>query len=235
MKTFALTHAGWVRKKNEDRYLTRKITDGSILLAVADGMGGEAAGDYAAELIMKKLASVKTSNRDIRRQLSLLVKKADRSIVDEVKKNSVLEGMGSTITCALLRDGIVHWIHVGDSRLYVMNNRELIQITKDQNMAQFLLEEGEITAEEARFHPSRNQLDQCVGCGDCEPDMGYFEIEIGNLLVLTTDGLHEAITPENMSFILTSQTDIKTKAKSLIKTALEAGGKDNATIVIAEI
>ncbi len=235
MKSFGRTHTGLSRKKNEDRYLIKKISGGSVLLAVADGMGGEVAGEYAAGMTINKMAAIRQNPIENERQLSQLVQEADRAIIDEVKKNSALEGMGCTITCALLRDGVIHWVHVGDSRLVVIRNQEVIQITKDQNMAQFLLEEGEITAEEARLHPSQNQLDQCVGCGDSKPDMGRLEIKAGNLLMLTTDGLHLQVPSETISSILTAPDDIETKAGLLIKAALDAGGKDNMTVLITEI
>ena len=167
--------------------------------------------------------------------LSQLVKDADRAIRDEVKKNPALEGMGSTVTCALLGDGILHWVHVGDSRLFNKSDQELIQITKDQNMAQFLIEEGELTTNEACHHPAHNQLDQCVGCGDCKPVTGCLDIKVGDLILLTTDGLHGEVSLETISSILDHGTDIETKAKSLVKAALDSGGKDNITVVIAEI
>lgn len=235
MKTFAYTHIGFIRKKNEDRYLIREINGGSTLLAVADGMGGENAGDYAAELIMDMLSGVQRGAIENERQLYQVVKTVDREITDKVEVNSDLEGMGSTVTCVLIRDGIFYWAHVGDSRLYVMQEKELIQVTTDQNMAQFLLDEGDITIEEARLHPSQKQLDQCVGCGDCKPETGQQEIETGNLIILTTDGIHGEINAETISSVLTASADIETKAKSLIKAAMDAGGKDNMTIVIAEI
>jgi protein phosphatase len=235
LKTFAITHKGSVRKNNEDRYLVKEIPDNSVLLAVADGMGGEVAGDYAAELVMHKLNSMKRISEENERQLSQFVKDADRTIRDEVKKNPALEGMGSTVTCALLGDGILHWVHVGDSRLFNKSDQELIQITKDQNMAQFLIEEGVLTTNEACHHPAQNQLDQCVGCGDCKPVTGCQDIKVGDLILLTTDGLHGEVSLETISSILDHGTDIETKAKSLVKAALDSGGKDNITVVIAEI
>ena len=235
MKAFASIHTGLIRKKNEDRYLIREITGGSILLAVADGMGGETAGDYAAELTLSIMADAQQGAIKNEQQLSQLVKIADRAITGKVEVNSALEGMGSTLTSVLISDSIFYWAHVGDSRLYVLREKELTQVSTDQNMAQFLLEEGDITTEEARLHPSQNQLDQCVGCGDCIPESGLMGIKSGDLLILTTDGLHGEITPETISSILNSPTDIETKAKFLIQAALDAGGKDNMTIVIAEI
>ncbi len=235
MKAFALTHIGLVRKRNEDRYLIKEMADGSVLLAVADGMGGEVAGDFAAEIVKNKLSSIQPNSKNKEQQLALLVEEADRAIMDEVKKDPVLEGMGTTVTGVSVCDGLAHWVHVGDSRLYVVRDHELIQVTKDQNMAQFLQEEGEISAEEARTHPSQNLLDQCVGCGSCEPETGWLDIKAGDLLILTTDGLHGEVTTETMASLLTFQTNIETKAKSLIQAALDAGGKDNITIIVAEI
>jgi len=236
MSIFALTHIGFVRKSNEDRYLIKKLTDGSVLLAVTDGLGGEVAGDYAAEIIMGRLAGIHHVSMDKEQQeLELLVKDIDLSINSEAQKDSDLEGMGSTVICVLLRDGFAHWVHVGDSRLYVLRDRQLIQVTEDQTLARFLLEEDEITPEQVPTHYSRHIMDQCVGCGICEPETGRLEVQDKDLLLLTTDGLHEKIPSETLFSILNAETSIKTKAQSLVQAALDTGGKDNITIVIAEL
>ena len=233
MRGLGFTHKGLVRKKNEARYVGRMIADGSILLAVADGMGGEARGEYAAEIMRRKLVDLHP-NHDNKEKLVNLVVEADLVLSSEVDKNPALEGMGTTVTAVLLRNGNARWVHVGDSRLYLWRAQRLIQVTKDQNMAQFLLEEGEITEEEARIHPSRNLLDQCVGCGECEPETGRLKVKSGDLILLTTDGLHGEISLETMTSILASPANIETKARSLIQAALDAGGRDNITVVIAE-
>ena len=235
MKTFAITHTGHVREENEDRYIIKTDDDGAVLLAVADGMGGEAAGMIAADMLMDKLVNMDLKAIDNEVHLSRIVNDADRALVGKVIENSHLDGMGSTITCGLLRNGELYWAHVGDSRLFVLRNQSLMQITKDQNMVQFLLEEGEINAEEARDHPAQNQLDQCVGCGDCKPDTGRLALKAGDLLMLSTDGLHGEVSEDFIASTLTAPIDIENKAKSLIESALEEGGKDNMTIVIAEV
>jgi serine/threonine protein phosphatase PrpC len=130
--------------------------------------------------------------------------------------------------------GFVHWVHVGDSRLYVLHNQQLIKITEDQIFARFLVEEGEITQEQVPTHYSRHVLDQTVGCGICETETGRFELSKGDLLILTTDGLHKLIATEIIISVLLDKTDLETKAKSLVEAALDSGGKDNITIVIAE-
>ena len=234
-KIFAATHIGWVRKANEDRYFIKKLSDGAILLAVADGLGGEAAGDYAAEIIRSRLAGIdQITKGEEEQQLLALVKEADLAMYNEAENDPDLRGMGTTLVCALLREGFVHWVHVGDSRLYVLHDRQLTKITEDQTFARFLVEEGEITPEQVPTHYSRHVLDQTVGCGICEPETGRLEFSKGDLLILTTDGLHKIIATEIIISVLLDKTDLEIKAKSLVEAALDSGGKDNITIVIAE-
>ena len=154
---------------------------------------------------------------------------------DAVERNTDLAGMSTTLCGSLMRNGIAYWIHVGDSRLYLLRNNKLMQITRDHNLAQYLLDNGEITAEEARQHPARHHLYQCVGCGNCQPDSGQIEVQSGDLLVHTTDGINEEVSAETITSLLTSPDDIQTRAKSLIQAALDAGGKDNITVAMAEI
>jgi protein phosphatase len=235
MKAVGLTHRGLKREKNEDRYLINEMADDFILLGVADGVGGEVAGEYAAEIMIHELASMKPDSENRDRDLVLMVERADHAMRCEAEKNSSLEGMGTTVTGVLVGEVVAYWVHVGDTRLYVLRNQKMIQVTRDQNMGQFLIDEGEITEEEARSHQMRNLLEQCVGCGDCKPDSGQLEIKPKDLLILCSDGLYREVNTETTISLLTSQTDIKKRAKSLIQAALDAGGKDNVTIVIAEI
>lgn len=235
MNIFAATHIGRVRKANEDRYLIKRLNDGSILLAIADGLGGEAAGDYAAEIVRSRLAGINQVPRgEEEQQLEALVKAADLAVYSEARKDPDTEGMGTTLVCVLLRDGLAYWVHVGDSRLYVLHDEQLIKITEDQTFARFLVEEGEITPEQVPTHYSRHVLDQTVGCSICEPETGRLEFKGNDLLILTTDGLHKKIATETMISLLKAETDLETKAKSLVEAALDSGGKDNITIVIAE-
>jgi len=234
MRVLALTNIGLVRKTNEDRYLIKKLDNDTLLLAIADGLGGEAAGDYAAEILRGRLAGIEHIPRDKEQQeFERLVKDIDMTIYNEAKKNIDLEGMGSTLVGVILRGGFANWVHVGDSRLYIFRDQQLMQITEDQTFARFLLEEGEITAEQVPTHYSRHVMDQCVGCGICEPETGRLEIKEKDLLILTTDGLHKRISDEKMISLLNADTNIETKARSLVQAALDSGGDDNITILIA--
>jgi len=197
--------------------------------------GGEVAGDYAAEIVRGKLAGIhEVSRGEEQKQLAALVQEVDLSIYYEAESDPDLEGMGTTLICVLLRDGFAYWVHVGDSRLFVLHDGQLTQITEDQTFARFLLEEGEITPEQVPTHYSRHIMDQCVGCGICEPETGRQLFTDEDLIVLTTDGLHKVIGNENMTSLLEAKANLETKAKSLVQAALDAGGEDNITIVIAE-
>jgi protein phosphatase len=234
VKIFAATHIGLVRKANEDRFLIKKLEDDSVLIAVADGVGGEIGGDYAAEIVRGRLAGIELVTQGAEQQeIVSLVQEIDLAIRNEADSDPDLGGMGTTLICALLRGGFAFWVHVGDSRLYVLQDRRLLQITEDQTFARFLLEEGEITAEQVATHYSRHVMDQCVGCGDCEPETGQLKLEDQDLLVLTSDGLHKSIAAETMASVLNTAPDLESKAGSLVQAALDAGGKDNITIVIA--
>jgi protein phosphatase len=134
----------------------------------------------------------------------------------------------------LLRNGLAHWVHVGDSRLYFLQDEKLTQVTEDQTLARFLLEEGEITPDQVPTHYSRHVMDQCVGCGYSEPETGNLKFHTGDLLVLSTDGLHKQIPESTLISILNAAADLETKAKSLVKAALDAGGTDDITLVMAQ-
>ncbi len=232
---FGITHIGFAIKSNEDRYLIKKLKGNSVLIAVADGLGGEVAGDYAAEILRGKLAGLNHIPRNNEQpELAQLARDIDRTIYDEAQRNHTLEGMGSTLVGVLLRDRIAHWVHVGDSRLYILRKGRLTQVTEDQTLARFLLEEGEITAEQIPTHYSRHVMDQCVGCGYAEPETGSLKFLAGDLLVLSTDGLHKQIPGSTFNSILNADTDLENKARALVKAALDAGGKDNITVVMAQ-
>ena len=225
---------GLVRKTNEDRYLIKELNDKSVLMAVADGLGGEVAGDYAAEIVTEELAGLDhISKNNEQPELDQLARVVDRAIYAQGQENDVLEGMGSTLVGVLLRNRIAYWVHVGDSRLYLLRNGTLTQVTKDQTLARFLLEEGEINAEQLPNHYSRHVMDQCAGCGYAEPETGCLNLLDGDLLVLSTDGLHGEIPENTLYSILNTDTSLENKAKALVKAALDAGGKDNITVVMA--
>ncbi|VEN74147.1 Protein serine/threonine phosphatase (fragment) [Candidatus Desulfarcum epimagneticum] len=166
-----------------------------------------------------------------------LMKEASDRIQEFAEKNPASKGMGTTATTVIAHAGRAWWAHVGDSRLYLTRNGITGQITCDQSMAWFLVEEGEITEEEASSHQSRNILDQALGqgSGPCDPETGSLQIREGDQLTLMTDGIHGELPPKAISSILADRAGIEAKVKRLSGEALDAGGSDNLTIVMAQI
>jgi len=206
-----------------------------VLLAVADGLGGEVSGGVAAEMIRETLEGLKCpSGKDPQPELHQLARSMDRSIHGKAQADDCLEGMGSTLAAVLLRDRNVYWVHIGDSRLYLLRKGILTQITVDQTLARYLLDEGEITPEQLPSHYSRHVMDQYVGCGYVEPETGCLEFLSGDILMLTTDGLYKHLADDSIHTILNRDTTPEIKSQALLTAALEAGGKDNITVVIAQ-
>ncbi len=230
----AYTHAGIEKEANEDRYLVKPLADGTILIALADGLGGDVSGDFAAEIVCGKIAGISTIV-EMREEAELieLIRSIDLTVHDQTEVDPHLAGMGSTLVCVLLKGNRMFWAHVGDSRLYILTGERLTRVTRDQMLSRFLVEEGEITAEQARHHYSRNVLDQYVGCGYAEPETGSMELLSDDILLLATDGLHRKISRSGIQALLTSKKPLEDKAQALIQKAIDAGGEDNITVVLS--
>ena len=236
MKSFAVKHRGLVKKDNQDLFLVKKFDDGCILLAVADGLGGMVGGKRAAETAKECLKNFNPECQAVEAHIEELMQEANRRIMETVEKEPNLEGMGTTLTAACVRNGTVCWAHVGDSRLYLFRGDELRQITEDDTMAGFLLSEGELTKEEARIHPGNKLVFQCIGgSGEFEADTGNFKVEAGDLLLFSTDGLHDEVPEEEIVSALRSDKDLEEKTDDLLSAALAAGGKDNIAVVMVEV
>jgi serine/threonine protein phosphatase PrpC len=235
MKSFAMTHKGLVKQDNQDLFLVKEFNDGSLLLAVADGLGGMVGGKRAAEMAKECLDKFNPECEAVEAHIEELMQEANRRIMETVGNEPDLEGMGTTVTAAFVTNGIVRWAHVGDSRLYLFRDDELRQITEDDTMAGFLLSEGELTKEEARIHPGSKFVFQCIGGGgEFEANTGTFMIGKGDLLLLSTDGLHDEVPEKEIVHILESQTELKEKLEALVSKALATGGKDNIAVVLVE-
>jgi protein phosphatase len=236
MKSFAMKHRGLVKEDNQDLFFVKEFDDGCILLAVADGLGGMVGGKRAAELAKECLCNFNPECQDVEAHIEELMQEANRKIMKTVEKEPDLEGMGTTLTAACVRNGTVCWAHVGDSRLYLFRGDELRQITEDDTMAGFLFSEGELTKEEARTHPGNKFVFQCIGgSGEFEADTGNFEVQAGDLLLFSTDGLHDEVPEEEIVSALRSDKDLEEKTDDLLSAALAAGGQDNIALVIVEI
>lgn len=232
----AQSHVGLVRPTNQDRFCLRQMKDGSTLLAVADGLGGVPAGDIAADIVLNTLLQTELlTNGTDQNQLVDLALRLDHMVADATGSGPDLGGMGSTLTLVWQRHERACWVQVGDSRLYLLRNRKLRQLTQDQTLARFLVAEGEITPEQVGEHYSKEVLDQYLGCGHCEPEAHHIHLMEGDILLLSSDGLHRLVAVEPLEAFLNARNAVTEKARSLIQAALDAGGIDNITAVVARM
>jgi protein phosphatase len=232
--THAVTNIGHKRSRNEDRYLVREMGADSILLAVADGMGGEAKGDVAAQTVIDALTELASTGDVSESILQEAVSTANDALLRMVAREPELEGMGTTATIVLVKGMMAHFIHVGDSRLYLFRDGTLTQKTSDHAFLQTFLDDGSMTPEEVGKHPFRNLLDQCVGCPECSPDSERFTVVPGDILLLTSDGLHKDLDDRQIVQHLATDTPLDRRLETLVESALALGGKDNITAVAAE-
>jgi protein phosphatase len=143
--------------------------------------------------------------------------------------------MGTTITAVFLSVPTAYWVHVGDTRIYLFHKGVLTQITDDHTVPGMLVKKGNITKEQAWGHPHSNILVKCAGCHPCEPDTGVFAIEPDDLIMISSDGLHDLIPDHQIAAVLSAQTSLREKLDELLSMCLQAGGRDNITALLAGI
>ncbi len=235
VQTCGLSHVGKVRKDNQDCHLIKELAPGLMLLLVADGMGGEKAGHLAAGLACQYFLQWRLRPGPLLPQMREVACRADRAVREAGRAQPRIEGLGTTLTAAVLTDKQAIWLHVGDSRLYLLRHGRLRQITRDQNLAQFLVDEGDMALEQANHHPLQNLLEQSLGDGECEPDTGRLAPQDRDMLLLCSDGLYTELDDKTISGLLAGRQPLTVKLEALVAAALAAGGRDNITVVAAQL
>jgi cell division protein FtsW (lipid II flippase)/serine/threonine protein phosphatase PrpC len=228
----ARSDIGHVREGNEDSAYA-----GSHLLAVADGMGGHAAGEVASSVTITALARLDDDvpGADLLGALRGAVEEANAMIRDMVAADPHLSGMGTTLTAILTSGQRVGLVHIGDSRAYLLRDNALSQITHDHTYVQDLVDAGQITAEEASHHPRRSLLLRALdGRPETEMDLRVREARAGDRYLLCSDGLSSVVTDTTIGDCLRRPTP-EESAQALIDLALRAGGPDNITVVVADV
>lgn len=232
--TYLKSHVGLIREINEDSYLT----DPPHLFAIADGMGGHVAGEVASRRaidVLKQAMNQAISDPYSRRdQLVSAVQSANSQIYDLALKNQQFSGMGTTLTACYIDQSDVFWAHVGDSRLYLLHEGNLRQITQDHSLVAELLRIGSITPKEAFVHPKRNILTQAIGTNKAvQVDSGTLVWNPGDTILLCTDGLCGLVEEEYLQSTLNNNNlTLTEKGDSLFEQALAAGGSDNITLIL---
>lgn len=233
MKVVSRTHQGNVRTSNQDALLLQPGENG--LFGVADGMGGHNAGDVASRMAVLLLGRVLEGAKPSEELLRGGIEEVNLMIYEEQKKDASLSGMGTTMTVIWEdQDGILLG-HVGDSRAYRLRAGNIEQVTQDHSMVGELLRDGLITPEQAKRHPYRNIITRALGAGETiEVDTMRLDKKRGDKYLICSDGLSEYVSPEKMQSILL-RTPLEEAADEFLSLALEGGGRDNISLVIAEV
>lgn len=242
MQIYSKMDIGRMRRSNQDAYHAEILPDGTALAIVCDGMGGANAGNVASENAANEISDFirRSWRKDLKSDAMLtLLQSAIRSaniiVYDMAKSDKSLEGMGTTVVAALIRDNIAVIAHVGDSRAYLKSGEEMQQLTRDHSVVQTLIESGKLTPEEARVHPRKNVITRALGTEEnILADGCEVKLQSGDTLLLCTDGLTNFVEAEEMLKVF-GENDIKDVADILAATANQNGGGDNITVVTVTV
>lgn len=227
------SHKGMIREGNEDSGYA-----GPRLLAIADGMGGQAAGEVASSEVISTIVSLDDDipGSDILTSLGSAVQRANDQLLQMVQEDPQLEGMGTTLTALLWTGQRLGLVHVGDSRAYLLRDGVLTQITQDHTWVQRLVDEGRITEEEATTHPQRSLLMRALGSGErVEPDLSIREVRVGDRYLICSDGLSGVVSHQTLEDTLAGYQAPHETVQELIQLALRGGGPDNITCIVADV
>ena len=238
MELYGKTDIGLIRNTNQDAFRFGSFEDGAIWMVVCDGMGGANGGDVASDIAVKsvscELVSAYCAGMDtaaLQGLLAATIGKANASIFAASQENKTLRGMGTTIVAAVVVNGSYYIAYAGDSRAYLVRQGISRQLTTDHSMVPEMVDNGDLTEQEAKFHPHKNIITRVLGVNpDIKVDYREACLESGDILLLCTDGLTNYVDEK----IMGSECDGKTLEEycnALIESAKNGGGGDNITVV----
>jgi protein phosphatase len=236
LRSVARSDVGRVREQNEDSGYA-----GPRVIVVADGMGGHAAGEVASAVSVEAVADLETgaasySHDEARAAVAGAVVRADARIQDLVTENPARRGMGTTLTTMVWTGDAVVLGHIGDSRGYLLRDGTLTRLTHDHTYVQSLVDEGRISEDQARDHPARSLILKALdGRGDPEPDVTVVPARAGDRFLVCSDGLTGVVEDEVLRDVLATEADLSLAADTLVLLALDGGGPDNITLVLADV
>jgi len=241
---FGITDIGKVSQNNEDEFIAQKVLKGELLIAgVIDGVGGYYGGEIAAAVTKECLISeLSDLSGEITPKLRATFRKANRQIFEEKKQDAALQNMACVLTIAIvdIAGNQLYYAHVGDTRLYLLRDGNLVKLSKDHSFVGFLEDSGRLTEQEAMSHPKRNEINKALGFSESiDKDDEFIETGQspflpGDLLLICSDGLTDMVTRDEIAQILTAPSPLKQKGTLLIEAANANGGKDNITAVLVK-
>ena len=244
-----------VRRRRSRTVLASNLPEGSLppsnedayVMSLADGMGGEAFGELASKMALRTgwdlgLSEVKWTLKVGEQEIKELQEKAelyfhliDKALIQQSRMNPETAGMGTTLTVAYTIGGDAFIFHVGDSRAYLIRDGQMSRLTRDHTVAQGLVDAGHITPEAVAANSFRNVLTNCVGCSKMgvTVDMSHIRISDGDHLLLCSDGLTDMVKEDAIAGAIRADADVQDTCNELVELALDGGGKDNITVVLA--
>lgn len=241
MEGYFLTDRGKIRAHNEDSGGLFYNTDNQLIAIIADGMGGHQAGDVASQLATKLMkqkwqtAARVNAPDEAETWLSATISEVNQSIYEHSLQNKECEGMGTTIVAAICTDEFLTIAHVGDSRGYLYNENGFNQVTEDHSLVNELLRSGQISEQDAEWHPRKNIILKAIGTEETVlEDILTVVWETGNKLLLCSDGLSDKLNEQEIATYLSSTEDLKETGLEMISLANERGGEDNITLILIQ-
>jgi protein phosphatase len=227
------TDVGHHRADNEDSFVVT-----APLFAVADGMGGHSSGDVASDAVVRGLATLQSSGFTSTLAIDGALAASVKGLGERLEEDQ--RGAGTTVTGAalILAEDSVRWavFNIGDSRVYAFHNGELSQVTVDHSVVQQLVDSGQITRDEADYHPHSNVITRAVGLAEEPiPDYFFFNVEAGMRLLMCSDGLTKELTDAGIGHFLESAPTPQDAVDELMKAALANSGRDNVTVVVVDV
>ena len=239
MNTYSITDIGKRRSANQDFVYASDQPVGNLpnLMIVADGMGGHNAGDLASRYTVESMVEYieQASEKRPIPLISAAIHHANELVIEKSRSDKELEGMGTTVVAATVKDGYLYVANVGDSRLYLID-QEIEQITRDHSLVEEMIRVGELQRKDARSHPDRNVITRAIGVRTpVRIDFFDVKLEEGDKVLLCSDGLTTMVEDDEILHIVRKSSSPKEAAQRLITEANKNGGKDNISVVLAEI
>ena len=238
VKSYAITDIGQKRELNQDFIYLSDTAIGNLpnVFIVADGMGGHNAGDYASRYAVETVVNEIgiSFEKNPMKIIGKAIEKANTLIREKAREDAALNGMGTTMVIATCMGKYLEVANVGDSRLYVINER-IEQITQDHSLVEEMVRMGGIDRASARNHPDKNIITRAIGARDyVEADFYNLELKTGDMVLLCSDGLTNMVDDETIHHILRGDGRLKDRVEELVRTANQNGGKDNISAIVIE-
>lgn len=238
MRAYSATDVGRVRKMNQDCVFCSTEPVGNLpnLFVIADGMGGHKAGDLASRLTVETIVDMVESMDELD-PITLMGKaihRANEVVLGKARESEEFNGMGTTVVVACVKDEMLYVANVGDSRLYVIN-KEITQVTRDHSLVEELVSLGQLERKDARTSKNKNIITRAIG-GMKVVMADYFDIRLKSrdVILMCTDGLTNMVEDEEILSIVRSKEPVEERAKKLIESANQHGGKDNIGVILVE-